>query len=395
LPDATVLPLASSRTRLVYIDALRGAAALGVVLYHTDAIHGVNRRLWWGDVTDAAMFFGKYGVWLFFVISGFCIHLQWVRSVVRADARPLGFREFWVRRIRRLYPPYLVTLLFYVLWRHAAGELPWTGLTAWKIGLHAFMLQNLDPRAMNAMNNVYWTLAVEEQLYLLYFVFLAIRQRWGWTAALMVGFGARLFWFALAMFIHRALGVDIVVTQAAAAQWGVWILGALSIEAAAGLITLPRWTRSRVLAAGLLSTAGVLAWAQNYWIGPGWLNHAIWFSIDVIWGAGFFVVVNRCAGAERRWSALGRVPRAAAWLAGAGLFSYSLYLTHEIVEWRIWPAIAARLAAGGYLLPQIVVAALMVVASLVFARAFFELFEKPFLSRPTPSLRRVPELVRP
>src|SRR6185436_9708080 len=101
-------------TRLVSIDALRGVAALGVVLYHTNAIPGVDRRLWFGDAVDAAMLFGKYGVWLFFVISGFCIHLQWVRSRVDANVQPLGFVDFWKRRIRRLYPPYLATLVFYV-----------------------------------------------------------------------------------------------------------------------------------------------------------------------------------------------------------------------------------------------------------------------------------------
>ena len=90
---------ALSTNRLASIDALRGVAALGVVLYHTNAIPGVDRRLWYGDAFDAAMLFGKYGVWLFFVISGFCIHLQLVRTRIVPGTRPLGFAEFWKRRI--------------------------------------------------------------------------------------------------------------------------------------------------------------------------------------------------------------------------------------------------------------------------------------------------------
>lgn len=368
--------------RLASIDALRGAAALGVVLYHTNAIPGVDRRLWFGDATDAAMLFGKYGVWLFFVISGFCIHLQWVRARVVPGARPLSFAEFWRRRIRRLYPPYLVTLVFYVWLRHQLGELPWNALSAWKVGLHALMLQNVDTRALNAMNNVYWTLAVEEQLYLLYFVFLAIRQRFGWTAALAAALGARVGWFALAMAIHRVWGVDIVVTQAAAAQWFIWILGALAVEAAYGLVTIPRWTRNRWLAAAVLGAAGLTAWAQNYWLTAGLLSNVVWLAGDLVWGVGFFVLLNWAVAHEAAWSAARRMPKMAAWLASVGIFSYSLYLTHEIIEWRAWPIVADWLARTGHLLPQLVVMAVLAAASVLFARVFFELFERPFLRRP-------------
>jgi len=45
-----------SGRRLISIDALRGVAALGVVLYHTNAIPGVDRRLFFGDAFDAAAY---------------------------------------------------------------------------------------------------------------------------------------------------------------------------------------------------------------------------------------------------------------------------------------------------------------------------------------------------
>ena len=43
---------------------------------------------------------GSLGVPRFFVISGFCIHLRWAR-----EGR-IDYRDFWRRRVRRLYPPY-------------------------------------------------------------------------------------------------------------------------------------------------------------------------------------------------------------------------------------------------------------------------------------------------
>jgi peptidoglycan/LPS O-acetylase OafA/YrhL len=366
--------------RLLSIDALRGAAAIGVVLYHTNAIPGVDRSLLWGDALDSLMFLGKWGVWLFFVISGFCIHLQWVRAQVVPGAHPLEFGDFWRRRIRRLYPPYLVTLAFYVWIRFADGTLQADGASAWKIFLHLFMLQNLDPQALSVMNNVYWTLAVEEQLYLLYFAFLAVRQRWGWGAALGLAAFARVGWFGLAFVLHRGWDIQIVVTQAVMAQWVVWVLGALSVEAAWGLVRLPAATRNISIGGAIMGVASLLVWAQNYWLGPGLLNHAIWLVADVVWGAGFFVLVNWAVAGERRLTGL-PLPRSVMWLSGVGLFSYSLYLTHEIVEWRLWPPVAETLVAAGYALPHIVVAGMLLAASLLFGWVFFVLFEKPFLSR--------------
>lgn len=368
--------------RLASIDALRGAAAIGVVLYHTNAIPGVDRSLLFGGAIDDFMFLGKFGVWLFFVISGFCIHLQWARARVNPAARELTFGEFWKRRIRRLYPPYLVTLVFYVGLRISDGQLTADLLSAWKVLLHVLLLQNLDPRALSTMNNVYWTLALEEQLYLLYFVFLAIRRRWGWGAALGAAVAARVGWFALAMLLHRAASVDILVTQAAMVQWMIWVLGALSVEAAYGLVTLPPVARRLPVAGVLLAIASVLVWAQNYWLGPGLLSNLIWFGAEPVWGLGFFVLVNWAVDREQRGLLGSRWPRALGWMAGAGVFSYSLYLTHEMIEWHAWPPLAARMVAAGVQLPHIVVASALLAVCLAFAWLFFQLFERPFLNRP-------------
>src|SRR5688500_14620443 len=71
-------------SRLRSIDALRGIAALGVVFYHA-VEQGKNALP--NNLLDypirALQFvssFGYIGVFLFFVISGFCIHLQWAKA---------------------------------------------------------------------------------------------------------------------------------------------------------------------------------------------------------------------------------------------------------------------------------------------------------------------------
>jgi peptidoglycan/LPS O-acetylase OafA/YrhL len=80
--------------RLQSIDALRGIAALGVVFYHAvmQASPAVPNNLfrWPVKLLQLASSFGYIGVFLFFVISGFCIHLQWAKSQVRDPTIPVS-----------------------------------------------------------------------------------------------------------------------------------------------------------------------------------------------------------------------------------------------------------------------------------------------------------------
>src|SRR5258708_6822652 len=101
------------------LDALRGLAALYVVLHHA------NQLLWTGDgplvldraqgigflaerVAVQAFRFGPQAVLLFFLISGFCIHLRQARRLTDGSHTRLAtlfdVRDYSWRRIRRLYP---------------------------------------------------------------------------------------------------------------------------------------------------------------------------------------------------------------------------------------------------------------------------------------------------
>src|ERR1044071_1569458 len=109
--------ISPDRKRLRGIDALRGAAALGVVVYHA-VVQGPhvlpNNVLQYPiRLVQSVSSFGYIGVFLFFVISGFCIHLQWARTKAAGSEPQIRFTAFWKRRIRRLYPPYMIALLLF------------------------------------------------------------------------------------------------------------------------------------------------------------------------------------------------------------------------------------------------------------------------------------------
>jgi peptidoglycan/LPS O-acetylase OafA/YrhL len=107
-------------SRLISIDALRGAAALAVVFFHATSqarfVGTAGTPRWIGVPVATVISYGYIGVYLFFVISGFCIHLRWAKAKAAGREPSIDFFAFWKRRIRRLYPPYLIAMCFYLSW---------------------------------------------------------------------------------------------------------------------------------------------------------------------------------------------------------------------------------------------------------------------------------------
>ncbi len=377
--------------RLLSIDALRAVAALAVVAFHASTFNERHASAWNGSWIDVACLWGRYGVWLFFVISGFCIHLRWAREYRPGHVPEIDFVAFWKRRFIRLYPPYACAVALFLVCLAIEGKLP----TLWQFGLHVALLNNLDlnPATVTSINGVFWTLAIEEQLYLAYFLLLMLRVRYGWPTALACCLAARLLWFALAAMLHRAFHIDIVITYSPAAQWIVWALGALAVEAALGIVTLPSllqrgWVGTAIIGIAMLTTSGYESASS------GVARNGLWFISDMLWGLGFFVWINRAAVADRSWNALHKSPAWLTPLAAGGVFSYSTYLTHGFVIEHVWEWVRPENLGGlGMLMLQLI---MLIAASLLFARLFFTWCERPFmaLSRhsgaallPVPSLR--------
>ena len=117
---------------------------------------------------------------IFFVISGFCIHLSHQRSNHK------DFRIIFIRRFFRIYPP-----LFCRPTHLQFSPCPfWLVLRPDANWQHVLLIQNFYGQftLQSQLNASFWSIAIEVQLYLLYPLLLFIVRRLSWTTALwMIG----------------------------------------------------------------------------------------------------------------------------------------------------------------------------------------------------------------
>ena len=369
------LTASSNSTRLRGLDALRGMAALAIVLFHATDRHAVPANFFQYPVrlVHVAISQTYISVFLFFVISGFCIHLQWARMRARGEEPKIPFGAFWKRRFRRLYPPYAIALALYLLLTAVTVGLPLTRFVVYDVVMHLFMLHNLDFHTAYSINGIFWTLAIEEQLDLAYFLLLFIRARWGWTTTLLVCLFARVGWMIFSHLVWLKTGFGLPVPEGAASHWFTWALGALAVEAFYGIVKLPRWTRNLWIATVMITIASIISAYLPSISKDTPLHDVSWFLIHPLWGIGFFIVINRIVIAEQGWNSRKILPTLISVFATLGLFSYSIYLTHELTIMQSW-----RWSNSAYL--QVVNVFIAIVpATLFFAWVFFWFFEKPFM----------------
>jgi peptidoglycan/LPS O-acetylase OafA/YrhL len=330
--------------------------------------------------------YGYFGVTLFFVLSGFCIHLPQARRFAGSGEDRLPLRVFAGQRVRRLYPAYFASIVFTSL---AMAAMPLM-LAAWRgtlpdlvaaLGLKAALVDAvfLLPAFPSAstFNGVYWTLVYELQFYAVYPVLLYAFRRWGWMKLTVA-----LFAIEAAYCAYPVEGRYIFLSR-----WFEWYLGMLAAE---GVSSKWRDVPARSLAVLGLG-AGLVATVQSH----------LWPFRDLLLGVGFVGVLVMCVRAEaaadtgRRASA----SRLFKSLFVVGGFSYSLYLIHVPVIDVTWNACQLAAKHGVVSLPLAKVFALASVpAALVIGYAFFCAFERPFLRRKsegagaarveTPPLRR-------
>jgi hypothetical protein len=162
LSEAVIDPRFTNRERQPGLDLLRALAIIVVVVYHA-GIMGF-------PLPGRVHRFGWVGVDLFFVLSGYLIGGQLFAPLARGQG--VNLRRFFARRALRIMPAYFVILTIYFLlpsWREYPEISP-----LWKF---LISVQNIGLHGGTAFSHA-WSLAVEDQFYLLLPLILLLANRW-------------------------------------------------------------------------------------------------------------------------------------------------------------------------------------------------------------------------
>lgn len=106
-----------------------------------------------------------------------------------------------------------------------------------------------------------------------------------------------------------------------------------------------------------------------------------WLILHPLWGSAFFIILNRCVIAERRWRESLKTSRLVRSLASIGVFSYSLYLMHRLVLMESYRFTRLGLSA------TFVALVIMTPATIFLAWIFFAFCERPFLRPSSGAIR--------
>jgi peptidoglycan/LPS O-acetylase OafA/YrhL len=339
------------------IEGLRAIAVVSVLLYHA----------------KLGPFDGGYvGVDVFFVVSGFLITRLLVRDVTKLGGRSLP--NFWARRARRLLPASaLVIISTLVVGWSVLDPLSFRSLARDAIAAGAFVVNMVFARrdgdyfaselAPSPLLH-FWSLAVEEQFYLVWplILMVVVRMRSGKRTALIATIGV--LWVA-------SFAASIVVTGRNA-PWAFYLLptrawellsgAAVAILGPAIAAKLSEPVRAALAWVGLGVVASSMLLLTTRAEFPGWI--ALWPVVGTV-----AVVLAGIDPSERgAQRLLGAKPMI--WI---GQRSYGIYLWH-------WPALVLGAAAWGPLAAW--ERAALLIVSVAVAAAAYHLFENPIRHLP-------------
>jgi len=198
-----ISPHKTTPTHFYSLDAIRGIAAIIVVLYHWQLFYYANDVFTIGGYDKLALpgyrslsFFYEYGmlaVEIFFLLSGFVFFWLYAERIASGK---LSTAQFFGYRISRLYPIHIVTLLAVMVlqWMMVQYE----GHTfiieyndVYHFILNLFFMQNWGFEKGASFNGPSWSVSVEVFLYILFFIICRLKlQRKLWLFALLIPVGA-------------------------------------------------------------------------------------------------------------------------------------------------------------------------------------------------------------
>jgi peptidoglycan/LPS O-acetylase OafA/YrhL len=273
------------------LDALRFVLAFWVAVGHYEILPifaGVDTAAPFGRfVTHAwqSVVFGTPAVIVFFVISGFCIHLPF-----RGD-KPLAVGRYYLRRYTRILIPVAGALCVYRL----------DGQKLTFLGEHSILWES-----------PLWSLACEEIYYAFYPLLRIIRRRIGWKLLLPTVFVASA--LTAATHLHSMTWHDFGPFGTSLILLPVWLLGCLLAEQADSIPVMD-------------SKLQIWLWRFLIWLGC-WTSEMLHFKGGIPYTQTMTWFGLLAYFWVKKEIAYGKHTAPNRYLARAGAWSYSLYLVH-------------------------------------------------------------------
>ncbi len=357
------------------LDGLRGVALLLILFHHSfhpdpggSAVVGLIRK-----VADSTW----VGVNLFFVLSGFLIG----GILIDSRGEPGYFRTFYARRALRIFPLYYAFLLAFFFVATPLSER--LGMPLNRVGdkLPFFLYySNLGPtQGMKVPRSLQpvWSLAVEEQVYLVWPAVIALvsPRRLFRLMALLIP--ACLAWRVFALMRHGTIMWAYAFTPACLDAFAAGTIAALLVRRGPDRETLRRWASLAFAGSGLF-LAGMTIGLEGFffWSTPkAILTFGLTGLCFLFGGLILLLVTSPPDSIPNRLLS----PR---WLRDVGKYSYAMYLLHAPVGGLIRALTGSRYEAakglrsvveqGGFLLVTLLLTYLLAMMS-------WHLLEKPFL----------------
>lgn len=358
--DSASVATSASR-RFEYIDGLRGLASVMVAVSHLAYAAAVKHPGILGARVEELADLGRYGVQIFFVLSGFVI----AHSVMSGAHSFSYLGRFAGRRFVRLDLPYWTVIAFELGLLWVSGKVmveymrdlpPLAGILSHAVYLQEFLgYQHILP--------VFWTLCYEVQFYLVFVLSLVLLEKvrgagvsisaTGKIAALALALS---FCGSLAIYLgrlpdpHEALFVD---------RWFQFAFGVITYLHYRGSCS-GRWI---VAATASCIVGGVLFGVTAYRITSTLLTAGTALAILASWRVGW-------------WNAL-LIGRTMQFL---GRISYSLYLLHVCVGWRTVVLVRELFGTSYSTLHAYAAFAIGMAASVAAASVMYIVIERPSIA---------------
>ena len=324
-PDA-VATASGLPARLPTLDGLRGIAILLVMVFHYE-VRNWPWRSDFGYPLWAVMREGWLGVDLFFVLSGFLI----TGILVDTKENPGYFRNFYARRTLRIFPLYFAYLAFVFLILPLLPRIaPWQAETpfATQVWFWSYLCNSLigvqgwgaSPKLVSHT----WSLALEEQFYLIWPAAVFLSSRRGLIRICIACIiGAVVFRTGLRL-AHLPWIASFVLTPARVDCLAMGALVALAVRSSGGFARVARFAHPVALVAAV-AFIGLFAWrglvdAEDRVMGT------LGLSVCTL----LFAAVVCVAVTERTGSLVHRAPTPRVLLL-VGRYSYGMYLIHYVV----------------------------------------------------------------